>query len=157
MRAFIVAVTAFALISQGGLAFGQQSKKRTAVRSVRVEKVLDANPEPDGKAYRIELLLSKGKHVAYQISPSQAAKIADGLSKPAAAGGRKKKVATLVYGMTIEVDSQGQAVVLMPRGRTGPLEALAIPTNGAEKLVEVLRAKVAEAKASAAKQPARPK
>jgi len=157
MRVFILALTAFAMVSQGGVAFAQQTKKRLAVRAVHVEKVLDANPEPDGKAYRIELLLTKGKRVAYRIPPSEAAKIADGLSKPAAAGGQKKEVATLVYGMRIEVDSQGRAVILMPRGRSGALEALAIPTSGAEKFVEALRAKVAEAKARAAKQPVRPK
>ena len=62
----------------------------------RSEKVLNANPEPDGKAYRIDLLLSEGKRVVtYTIPPSEAAKIADGLSKPAIAGGQTRQIATI--------------------------------------------------------------
>src|SRR5690348_17317234 len=104
-----------------GAAFAQGTKATT------VEKVLSANPEPDGKAYRVDLQLASGKKVSYRISPEEATKIGDGLSKPAEPGGQAKKVATLVYGMTVEVDAQGKALILNPRGRTGGLEPLAIP------------------------------
>ena len=109
--------------------------KASAVKAATVEKVLNANPEPDGKAYRIDLQLRGGKRVSFEISPAEATKLADGLSKPAVAGGERQKVATLVYGMSVEVDSKGLAVVLSPRGRSGPLESLAIPLTGAEPLV----------------------
>ena len=89
-----------------------------------VEKVLNANPEPDGKAYRIDLQLRGGKQVSFQIAPAEATKLADGLSKPAVAGGERQKVATLVHGMSVEIDSKGLAVVLTPRGRSGALELL---------------------------------
>ena len=153
MRTLTLMLTVFALVSLGGTAFAQQGTKRAAVQATPIVKVLDANPEPDGKAYRIELQLRGGKRVAYKIPPSEAAKIADGLSKPAIAGGKNQKVATLVYGMSVQADSKGQAVILTPRGRSGPLEPLAIPLIGADPLVTLLQAKIEEARANAAKQP----
>jgi hypothetical protein len=153
MRKLTLTLTVFALVSLGGVAVAQQDSKDGAVKATPIEKVLDANPEPDGKAYRIDLLLRDGTRVAYEIPPSEAAKIADGLSKPAIAGGQKQQVATLVYGMTIQVDSKGEAVILTPRSRSGALlEPLAIPISGANLLVKTLQTKIAEAKATAAKQ-----
>src|SRR3954447_8622672 len=96
-------LTAVLSLCLAGAAFAQGTKVTT------VEKVLSANPEPDGKAYRVDLQLSAGKKVSYRISPEEATKIGDGLSKPAEPGGKEKKVATLVYGMSVEVDSQGRA------------------------------------------------
>ena len=90
----------------------------------------------------------------YEVPPSEAAKIAE-LSKPAIAGGHQK-VATIVTGMTVEIDSKGKAVILTPRSQSGVLEPLAIPISGANLLVKTLQAKIAEAKAIAAKQPKQP-
>jgi hypothetical protein len=42
-------------------------------------------------------------------------------------------------------------VILMPRGRTGPLEPLAIPLIGAGAFVTLLESKIDEATANAAK------
>jgi hypothetical protein len=139
-----------ALFSWGGVAFAQQDTKGAA--AAPIEKVLDANPVPDGQAYRIDLLLRDGTRVAYEIPPSEAAKIADGLSKPAIAGGKNRQVATIVTGMTVHIDSKGEAVILTPRSQSGALEPLAIPTSGANLLVKTLQTKIAEAKAAAAKQ-----
>ena len=146
-----------ALVNLGGVVFAQQGTKGGAPKAVPVNKVLNANPEPDGKVYRIDLQLRGGKRVSYEISPEEATKLADGLSKPAVAGGERQKVATLVYGMSVEVDTKGLAVVLSPRGRSGPLEPLAIPLTGADPLVALLQAKIAEARANAAKQAKPPK
>jgi hypothetical protein len=44
--------------------------------------------------------------------PAEATKIADGLSKPAIAGGQSKQVATLVYGMSIQVDANTKSLKL---------------------------------------------
>jgi hypothetical protein len=153
MRALTLILTMFALFSQGGAALAQQDTKEAAVEAMPVEKVLNANPEPDGKAYRIDLLLSEGKRVAYTIPPSEAAKIADGMSKPASAGGQNKQVATIVSGMIIQTDSEGKAVIVSPRSQSGVLEPLAIPISGAKLLVRALKAKISQAKATAAKQP----
>jgi hypothetical protein len=152
MRKLTLTLTMFALVSLGGVAFAQEDTKGAAVKAMLIEKVLDANPEPDGKAYRIDLLLRDGTRVAYEIPPSEAAKIGDGLSKPAIAGGQNQKVATIVSGMTIQVDSKGEAVILTRRSRSGALEPLAIPMSGANFLVKTLQTKIAEAKATAAKQ-----
>jgi len=157
MRPLTLTLTVAALVSLGGVAFAQQGTKGAAVKATPIEKVLDANPEPDGKAYRIDLQLRGGKRVSYEISPAEATKLADGLSKPAIAGGQRQKVATLVYGMSVEADVKGLAVILTPRGRSGPLEPLAIPLTGADPLVTLLQAKIAEARANAAKQPTPPK
>jgi hypothetical protein len=54
--------------------------------------------------------------------------------------------------MTIQVDSKGEVVILTPRSRSGALEPLAIPMSGANLLVKTLQTKIAEAKATAAKQ-----
>ena len=150
MRTLTLTLSVVALVNLGGAVFAEP--KGNAVKAVTVDKVLNANPEADGKAYRIDLQLRGGKRVSFEISPEEATKLADGLSKPAVAGGERQKVATLVYGMKVEVDNKGLAVVLSPRGRSGPLEPLAIPLAGAEPLVSVLQAKIAEAKASAAQQ-----
>jgi hypothetical protein len=125
MRTLILTVTLFALINQSGVAFAQQDTQGALVEATPIEKVLDANPEPDGKAYRIDLLLSKGTRVAYKIPPSETAKIIDGLSKSAIAGGQNQKVATILSGMSIETDSKGKAVILNPRSQSGSLEPLA--------------------------------
>jgi len=143
------------LAASGGTVLAES--KGTGDKTSTIEKVLNANPEPDGKAYRIDLQLRGGKRVSFEISPAEATKLADGLSKPAVAGGERQKVATLVYGMGVEVDGKGLAVVLTPRGRSGPLESLAIPLAGAEPLVSVLQAKIEEAKAKVAKPPNPPK
>ena len=152
MRTLTLSVTLVTLVSQGGVAFAQQSTQGAVAEATPIEKVLEANPEPDGKAYRIDLLLSEGTRVAYKIPASEAANMADGLSKPAIAGGRNQKVATIVSGMTIQVDSKGEAVILTRRSRSGALEPLAIPMSGANLLVKTLQTKIAEAKATAAKQ-----
>ena len=146
MRTLSTTFTVIALASLGGAVSAEP--KGNAVKAVTVETVLNANPEPDGKAYRIDLQLRGGKRVSFEISPAEATKLADGLSKPAVAGGERQKVATLVYGMSVEVDNKGLAIVLTPRSRSGPLESLAIPLAGADPLVSVLQAKIAEAKAT---------
>ena len=157
MRTLTLTLTVVSLVSLGGVVFAQQGTKGDTVKATPIIKVLNANPEPDGKAYRIDLQLRGGKRVSYEISPEDATKIADGLSKPAIAGGQRQKVATLVYGMSVEVDTKGLAVVLPPRGRSGPLEPLAIPLTGADPLVALLQAKIAEARANAAQQSKPPK
>jgi hypothetical protein len=94
--------------------------------------------------------------VTYTIPPSEAAKIADGLSRPVVAGARNQKVATIISGLSIEIDSKGKAVILTPRNQSGVLESLAIPISGAELLVKALKTKITQAKATAAKQPRQP-
>jgi hypothetical protein len=69
----------------------------------------------------------------------------------------KQKEATILTGMTVEIDSQGRAVILTPRSQSGVLEPLAITISGAELLEKALKAKIAQAKAVAAKQPKRSK
>jgi hypothetical protein len=155
MRTLNLTVTVFAFV-QGGIALAQQGDTGATIEPTPIEKVLDANPEPDGKAYRIEILLKEGTRVAYRIPPSEAAKIADGMSKPAIAGGQDMEVATIVSGMIIQIDSKGKAVILTPRSQSGVLEPLAIPISGAKLLVRALKTKIAEAKATAAKQQKRP-
>lgn len=145
-------LTIFALLGLGGIVFAQQGTRERAVNATPVAKVLEANPRSDGKAYQIVLQLRDGKRVSYEISPEEATKIADGLSKPAIAGGQRQKVATLVSGMGVEADPKGQALILTPRSRSGPLEPLAIPITGADPLVAVLQAKIAEARDNAARQ-----
>jgi hypothetical protein len=122
-------------------------------KATPVQKVINANPEPDGKAYRIDLLLQNGQRVSYEILPPEALKIADGLSKPATPGAKKDSVAQLVYGMMIQADPQGRAIIITPRDSSGNLQSLAVPLTGADQLLEVMKAKIAEAKAFAAKQP----
>lgn len=68
----------------------------------------------------------------------------------------KQKEATILTGMTVEIDSKGKAVILTPRSQSGVLEPLAITTSGAELLVKALKTKITQAKATAAKQPKQP-
>jgi hypothetical protein len=139
------AVTLFVLIALSVDASAQQLTE--VAPAALVERVLNANPEPDGKAYRIDFLLKNGQQVSYEIPPPEVIKITDGLSKPAVAGGHSKQVAALVYGMSIEVDAKGLAIILRPSGSAAPLEPLAIPMTGADQFLSVLQSKIAEAKA----------
>lgn len=107
-------------------------RNRSKAKPRRSKKSSTPNPEPDGKAYRIDLLLQNGRRVSYQISPPEALKIADGLSKPA----KKDEVAQLVYGMIIQADPQGRAVIITPRDSSGNLQSLAVPLTGADQLLE---------------------
>ena len=77
-----LAATIVGLAALCGPALAQQDAQPFKGKATPVEKVVNANPEPDGKAYRIDLLLQNGRRVSYQISPPEALKIADGLSKP---------------------------------------------------------------------------
>lgn len=148
-----LAATIVGLAALCGPVLAQQDTQPFKGKATPVEKVVNANPEPDGKAYRIDLLLRNGRRVSYQISPPEALKIADGLSKPAAPGAKKDEVAQLVYGMIIQADPEGRAVIITPRDSSGNLQSLAIPLTGADQLLETLKEKIAEAKAFAAKQP----
>jgi hypothetical protein len=154
MRTLVVTLCGLAALCGPALA-QQPSADASPIKgkATPVEKVISANPEPDGKAYRIDLLLQNGRRVSYEIPPAEALKIADGLSKPATAGAQKDMVAQLVYGMTIQADPQGRAIILTPRDSSGNLQSLAVPLTGADQLLEVLKAKIDEAKAFAAKQP----
>ena len=154
MRRF--GVTLYGLAMLCGPALAQQAPADAPPiksKATSVQKVLNANPEPDGKAYRIDLLLQNGRRVSYEISPPEALKIADGLSKPATPGAQKEMVAQLVYGMIIQADPQGRAIIITPRDSSGNLQSLAVPLTGADQLLETLKAKIDEAKAFAAKQP----
>ena len=144
MRILTLTLTMFALSNQGGAALAQQGAKDVTAEAMPIEKVLNANPEPDGKTYRIDLLLSEGKRVAYTIPPSEAAKIADGLSKPAIAVGENRQIATIISGMTIETDSEGKAVILTPRTESNVMEPLAIPISGAKLLVPALKKRLSK-------------
>ena len=68
----------------------------------------------------------------------------------------KQKEATIVSGMTIEIDSKGKAVIIAPRSQSRVLESLAIPISGAKLLVDTLVVMITEAEAAAAKQPNKP-
>jgi hypothetical protein len=142
MRTLTLTVTLLALVSQGGVAFAQQRTQGAPAKATPIEKT------------RIEILLTDGTQVECEVPLSEAAKIAE-LSRPAIAGGHQK-VATIVSGMSIEIDSKGRAVILAPRSQSGVLEPLAIPISGANLLVKTLQAKIAEAKAIAVKQPKQP-
>ena len=68
----------------------------------------------------------------------------------------KQKEATIVTGMSVDIDSKGKAVILTPRSKSGVLEPLAIPISGAKHLVDALVVKITQAEAAAAKQPNKP-
>ena len=53
----------------------------------------------------------------------------------------KQKAATILSGMSVEIDSKGKAVILTPRSKSGVLEPLAIPISGANLLVKALQVK----------------
>jgi len=66
---------------------------------------------------------------------------------------QKQKEATIVSGMSIEIDSKDKAVIIAPRSESRVLEALAVPTSGAKFPVDTLVVITAEAEAIAAKRP----
>jgi hypothetical protein len=155
MRTIGFLVIGMALLPQMAEAQGA-AKQAAPIKAVVVDKVINANPVADGTAFRLELQLKNGRRVAYQFGPAEAVEVANGLGKPATAGSQKLQVASLVYGMMIQADPEGRAVILTPRNKDGNMESLAIPVTGADELLETLRAKIAEAKAFAAKQAKQP-
>ena len=68
----------------------------------------------------------------------------------------KQKEATIVSGISIEINSEGKAVIITPRSKYGVLEPLAIPISGAKHLVDALVVAITQAEAAAAKQPNKP-
>ena len=68
----------------------------------------------------------------------------------------KQKEATIVSGISIEIDSEGKAVIITPRSEFGVLEPLAITISGAKHLVDALVVVITQAEAAAAKQPNKP-
>lgn len=138
-----------------GIVYAQHPASRGKAKAKLIAAVVNANPEPDGNTFRLDLLLKNGRHASFELSPPEARQIADGLSKPASPGAQKLEVAALVYGMVIQADPQGRAVILIPRDAKSNLQPLAIPLTGADQLLETLKQKIAEAKAFAAKQPSK--
>jgi hypothetical protein len=69
---------------------------------------------------------------------------------------QKQKEATIVSGMSIEIDLKGKAVIIAPRSQSRVLEPLAIPISGAKLLVDTLVVMITEAEAAAVKQPNKP-
>jgi hypothetical protein len=68
----------------------------------------------------------------------------------------KQKEATIVSGMSIQIDSKGKAVIITPRSQSGALEPLAITISGAKHLVDALVVMITQAEEAAAKQPNKP-
>ena len=87
MRVFTLVV--LALVSLCGTGFAQQSKKGAPITAVPIEKVLDVNPEPTGKAYRIEFQLRGGKRLLYEIPPAEAEKIVERIEQTCESGSAK--------------------------------------------------------------------
>jgi len=150
-----LALTLICLAMLPGIAYAQRPALHGKVKADPIAEVINANPEPDGNTFRLDLLLKNGRHASFELTPPEARQIADGLSKPASPGAQKLEVAALVYGMIIQADPQGRAVILTPRDEKGNLQSLAIPLTGADQLLETLKEKIAEAKAFAAKQPSK--
>jgi hypothetical protein len=117
--------------------------------STSVETVVSAGPESDGKAYKLSVKFKNGRQLSIDIPSAEAVKIVDGLSVPAVAGAQKEQIVTVVQGISIQADAQGRAVILLPRGGAGPLTPLAIPIEGADRVLQLLQQKIAEAKANA--------
>ena len=68
----------------------------------------------------------------------------------------KQKEATIVSGMSFEIDSEGKAIIITPRSKSGVLEPLAITIDGAKHLVDALVVVITQAEAGVAKQPNKP-
>jgi hypothetical protein len=68
----------------------------------------------------------------------------------------KQKEATIVSGISIEIDSEGKAVIITPRSESGVLEPLAITISGAKHLVDALVVMITQAEDAASKQQNKP-
>ena len=68
----------------------------------------------------------------------------------------KQKEATIVSGMSIEIDSEGKAVIITPRSKSGVLKPLAITISGAKHLVDALVVMITQAEDAASKQQNKP-
>jgi hypothetical protein len=144
MRLFLM--TAFALCAWPGLIRAQESP-------ALVESVISANPQPDGKAYLLSVVLQDGRHLSLEVRPEDAAKIVGGMTKTVGSGPERQQVVALVSGMTITADPQGRFVLLQPSTSAGPLPSMAIPVEGAERFLQLFHEKAVETKANATKTP----
>jgi hypothetical protein len=93
---------------------------------------------------------------AKPVAPTATSKDAQVSQGGVAFAQQKQKEATIVSGMTIEIDSEGKAVIVAPRSESGALEPLAIPISGAKLLVDTLVVMIAEAETVASKQSNKP-
>jgi len=152
MRTLGVLVICLALLPQ----IAEAAQKRPLpVNPVLVEKVVKASQETGGKTFRLELRLQNGRQVAYEFTPADADKVANGLSNPAIVVGQKLE-GSLVWGMQIEAVPEQKVVIIAPRTKDRNLDTLAIPLTAADNLVSTLQEKFAEVKAYVAKQGGQP-
>ena len=116
---------------------------------VVVDKVISVNPQADGQNYALTVVLKGGQQLSLQVPAAEAVKIKDGLSKAAGAGANKQQIATVVQEVSIQAEKQGQFVLVQPQSNEGPLEPLAIPTQGGDQFIQLFANKLAEAKRNA--------
>ncbi len=107
-----------------------------------VDKVISADPQSDGQNYMLLFVLKGGQQLSVQVPAAEAVKITDGLSKAAGSGPNKGQIAAVLQGVSMQAE-------LQPRSIQGPLEPLAIPTEGGDRFIKLFEDKLAEAKANA--------
>jgi hypothetical protein len=113
-----------------------------------VETVISAGPQPD-KSYKIAVVLRDGRRLSLEIPPAEAIKIVNGISAAAGLGAQKQQIVTVVHDISIQADSQGRLIILVPRSQSGPLEPLGIPVTGADQFIQLFQQKAAETRANA--------
>ena len=82
-----------------------------------VERVISANPEPDGKAYVLSVMLKGGRRLSFEIPRAEDCRRT---KQGSWINSQKQQVVALVQSMSIQADAQGRAVVLQPRTSAGP-------------------------------------
>jgi hypothetical protein len=143
MRSLLIVVLAFCWLLPGSIS--AEENESPAV----VESVISANPQPDGKAYLLSLMLKGGRRLSLEIPPAEALKIVGGLSKVAGPG--SPQVVALVHSVSMQADAEGRFVLLQPRLSAGPILPLAIPIEGADSFSRLFQQKIAEARVNATK------
>ena len=118
-------------------------------KTAEVASLVSSTPDADG-SHTLTFALKEGGPISLKIPPQIAVQAISALSAPTGSGPNKNQVVAVVQQMTIGINADGSAIVLLPKGKGGPLEPLGIPVAGAENFINLFQEKLGEARKKAA-------
>lgn len=117
-----------------------------------VGSLIGSKAEPDG-SYVLTFGLKQGGQTSLRIPAAVAVQSISALSAPSTNGAQQKLVVAVVQKVSMTVNDDGSAIVILPLGKAGPLEPLGIPAAGAENFIQLFQQKLGEARNKAASTP----
>ena len=117
-----------------------------------VGSLIGSKAESDG-SYVLTFGLKQGGQISLHLPATVAVQSISALSAPSTNGPQQKHVVAVVQKVSMAINDDGSAIVILPEGKAGPLEPLGIPAAGAENFIRLFQQKLGEARNKAASTP----